>query len=511
MTDSQQLLDQFVRSGSDLAFRELVARYVDLVYSTAFRLVDGNAHQAQDVAQEVFVDLARQAPSLPNDVQLGGWLHRHTCFVASHFLRRERRRQFRERQAVEMNALNDTSGLDFRHIAAVLDEAVNELEEADRTAVVLRFYEQRDFRAVGQALGSNEDAARMRVNRALEKLEGLLKRRGVTTTGAALAAVLAAHVVQAAPAGLATALSTGALAGTAAATSTALAATKVIAMTTLQKTLLAATLLAVAGAGIYEANRSSKWHQPVQQLEQQPTRSPANETTVAALQEKVEQLTSQKGELTAALAKANAEKVQLALEREQAKRSAALYKQLVEQADATATNPTNLYPSTRHVWAALGRFARLTTLWKEDQSKLSAEEKEALETEKLKALAELPRLVKAWRELEATHPTGANMPLDEQMDMMTCMFYGALNLDEPQFGQVYGLMQGLQDEMQQKGLSWTNAAPENVQAFNQLVEHFKGEMPRLLTPEQAKIFTSLMPLMHFQPGATNGFNFNFNY
>src|SRR5215469_670396 len=243
MTDSQQLLDQFVRSRSDMAFRELVSRYVDLVYSTAFRLVDGNAHQAQDVAQEVFVDLARKAPSLPNDVQLGGWLHRHTCFVASHSMRSERRRQFRERQAVEMNALNDNSGRDFRQIAAVLDDAVNELEEGDRTAVVLRFYEQRDFRSVGQAIGSNEDAARMRVNRALEKLEGSLKRRGITTTGAALSVVLAANTVQSAPAGLAAAISAVALGGAAASASTALAATKVIAMTTLQKVLIAATII----------------------------------------------------------------------------------------------------------------------------------------------------------------------------------------------------------------------------------------------------------------------------
>ena len=80
-------------------------------------------------------------------------------------------------------------------------------EEADRTAVVLRFYEQQDFRSVGQAIGSNEDAARMLVNRALEKLESLLKRRGVTTTGAVVGAMLTANAVQSAPVGLAVAIS----------------------------------------------------------------------------------------------------------------------------------------------------------------------------------------------------------------------------------------------------------------------------------------------------------------
>src|SRR5438034_9833531 len=113
MTDSQNLLAEFVQTGSDAAFRELVTRYVDLVYSTALRLVEGDTHRAQDVAQTVFVDLARQARTFANDVQLGGWLHRDTCFVAAKTMRGERRRQSRERQAMEMNTLQNDSAADF--------------------------------------------------------------------------------------------------------------------------------------------------------------------------------------------------------------------------------------------------------------------------------------------------------------------------------------------------------------------------------------------------------------
>src|SRR5262245_2056693 len=106
MTDSQRLLTEYA-NGSESAFRELVLRYVNLVYSAAIRLVDGDAHLAEDVAQTVFVDLAGAADSLSRDVMLGGWLHRHTCFVAAKAMRAERRRQFRESQAAQMNALND--------------------------------------------------------------------------------------------------------------------------------------------------------------------------------------------------------------------------------------------------------------------------------------------------------------------------------------------------------------------------------------------------------------------
>src|SRR6266487_2543068 len=214
MSDSQRLLAEYAQTGADAAFRELVTRYVGLVYSTARRLVDGDTHRAEDVAQIVFVDLARTARTLPADVQLGGWLHRHTCFVAAETMRGERRRQSREGQAVDMNVLQNDSGPDYSLVAPVLDEAIDELGEEDRTAILLRFFEQHDFRSVGQALGGNEDAARMRVNRALDKLQGLIKRRGVTTSAAALSLVLSANAVQAAPVGLAVTISTAVTAAT---------------------------------------------------------------------------------------------------------------------------------------------------------------------------------------------------------------------------------------------------------------------------------------------------------
>ncbi len=169
-----------------------------------------------------------------------------------------------------MNALQNHPEADFSQVAPLLDEAINELGEADRTAILLRFFEQQDFRAVGQALGSNEDAARMRVTRALEKLEEFLKRRGVTTSAASLGVVLTANAVQAAPVGLAATISTAAaLAGTTFATTATATAVKTIAMTTLQKTLVTATVAVLAGAGIYEAHQTSQLREQIQTLQQQ--------------------------------------------------------------------------------------------------------------------------------------------------------------------------------------------------------------------------------------------------
>src|SRR5215813_15528471 len=155
MTDTRKLLDEYAQNGSEAAFRELVGRYINFVYSTALRLVDGDTQLAEDVTQTVFINLARKGSSLSSEVQLGGWLHQHTFHVATKAVRGERRRQSREREAVAMNSLHDDSEAHWQQAAPVLDEAITQLGTADRKAILLRFFEQRDFRAIGQALGSN--------------------------------------------------------------------------------------------------------------------------------------------------------------------------------------------------------------------------------------------------------------------------------------------------------------------------------------------------------------------
>ncbi|MGH7967626.1 MAG: RNA polymerase sigma factor, partial [Limisphaerales bacterium] len=191
MTDSHALLLEYAENGTESAFRDLVGRYISLVYSTALRQLGGDAHLAEDVAQTVFLHLARKARQIPSSVMMGGWLHQATLNVAATVRRGERRRIVRERQAVQMNVFQNDSPNTLEHVTPILDEAISKLPGEDRTAVLLRFFEKCDFRSVGEALGSSEDAARMRVNRALERLHSLLKQRGVTISAAALATGLA--------------------------------------------------------------------------------------------------------------------------------------------------------------------------------------------------------------------------------------------------------------------------------------------------------------------------------
>ena len=245
MTDSRSLLIDYAENASEPAFRELVSRYIGLIYSAAVRLVDGDTHLAEDVAQTVFTDLSRQARTLSKSVMLGGWLHRHTCFVAAKTMRSNRRRQFRERQAVEMNAQQDHSAANFAQLAPILDEAINQLGAQDRAAILLRFFEQRDLRSVGEALGTSENAAQKRLTRALERLRTSLMRRGVTLSAAGLATALAGEAVTAAPIGVAISISSAALAGAAASGGTSLTLVKLMTMTKLKAGIV--STLVVAG------------------------------------------------------------------------------------------------------------------------------------------------------------------------------------------------------------------------------------------------------------------------
>ena len=167
-TDDSALLRQYSENHSDEAFAALVTRHINLVYSVALRSV-GDPHQAEEITQGVFILLAKKAAQLRHDRALSSWLFQATRLTASNFVRSESRRHHREQEAHMQSLLDETGSDVWRQIAPLLDDAVAGLSETDRHAIVLRFYEGRNLREVGAALGASEDAAEKRVNRAVEK------------------------------------------------------------------------------------------------------------------------------------------------------------------------------------------------------------------------------------------------------------------------------------------------------------------------------------------------------
>jgi RNA polymerase sigma factor (sigma-70 family) len=196
------------------------------------------------VAQIVFANLARKAGGISARTILAGWLHRDTRYTVLEILRKERRRQARELESIAMETPHNDP--DWQNIRPLLDQALSKLSPSDRDALLLRFFEERSFKEVGDAIGAAEDSARKRVSRALEKLRTLLADSGVTTTGAALGLALSAGCIQAAPSALfATVLSSSASAAASAAGGLSLFKLIQIIIMNKTKTTLAGVLLAL--------------------------------------------------------------------------------------------------------------------------------------------------------------------------------------------------------------------------------------------------------------------------
>lgn len=212
MQPDNQLLQQYIKTGSEEAFAELVTRHVNLVYSAALRQVGGDAHLARDVAQNVFTDLARKADSLSHRESLTGWLYTSAHFAAGKIIRTETRRREREEKFMREPSHNTAPDPEWEKLRPTLDTVMHELGDTDREAVLLRYFENRAYAEVGSKLGMSENTARMRVERALEKLRALLAKRGITT-GATLASVISANAVQTAPSALVQTLASTSIAG----------------------------------------------------------------------------------------------------------------------------------------------------------------------------------------------------------------------------------------------------------------------------------------------------------
>jgi RNA polymerase sigma factor (sigma-70 family) len=228
MNDDHALLQRYVREGEQEAFRTLVSRYAGLVYSTALRHVREPA-LAEEAAQNVFTLLAMKGRSVPREASLAGWLHKSACHLARHLGRSEARRRVRESAAVDLHPPEDAEQPEWDDLQKVLDESLSSLKSDDREAVLLRFIRGLSLREVGGVLQTSEDGARMKINRALEKLRGLLARRGITSTAAALSGTLAAHAVASVPLDLTRRLTSFALSSasqTATVTNLALMSTK---------------------------------------------------------------------------------------------------------------------------------------------------------------------------------------------------------------------------------------------------------------------------------------------
>jgi RNA polymerase sigma factor (sigma-70 family) len=266
LNDDLTLLREYAKRNAEEAFAALVARHVNLVYSVALRSVR-DPHLAGEITQAVFIILARKAESLGPQTILPGWLCRTARYAGANALTIQRRRQHREQEAHMQSILNEAANEPaetWNQIAPLLDGAMEQLGQKDHDALVLRFFENKNFAEVGAALGASEDAAKMRVNRALEKLRKFFTKRGVSSTTAIIAGTISANSVQAAPVTLAKSVTAVAIAKGAAASGSTLTlikgALKIMAWTKAKTAIVAGVVVLLAAGTTTFTVREMKEH-----------------------------------------------------------------------------------------------------------------------------------------------------------------------------------------------------------------------------------------------------------
>ena len=181
MNDDMTLVREFATNHSEPAFTALVDRHLGLVHAAALRQAN-DPHLARDITPAVFIILARKARSLGPRTILSAWLYRTTRYAAADALKARRRHQVREQKAYMQSTLNQPDADTWAQLAPQLDAAMAELGEADRAALVLRFFENKSAGEIAAALRLTDVAAQKRVSRALDKLRTIFAQRGLTLT-----------------------------------------------------------------------------------------------------------------------------------------------------------------------------------------------------------------------------------------------------------------------------------------------------------------------------------------
>jgi RNA polymerase sigma factor (sigma-70 family) len=488
------LVREYAQSNSEQAFSTLVSRHVNLVYSVALRQVR-DPHLAEEITQSVFIILARKAKSLSPKTILSGWLCRTAVYISADALKIQRRRQFREQESQMQSILADSDSAAWNQIAPLLHEALTCLGEKEHDAVVLRFFDGKELRQVGAAMGIGEDAARMRVNRGIEKLREFFAKRGVPLSAAAIAGAVSANSVLAAPAELATAVTAAVLSGSPIITTAAaaLAATKTTAMTTLQKSIIAAVFVAIAGGGIYEARQAVRLRGQVRTLQEQQ----GHLEQIQELQAERDSATNRLSSMVADIAKSNTNNSELLRLRGELgplkQRLTELSNQVARTPNAWGILPEEMPPVISSTVVETARsYARLT---------------KKLATGELSA-AEQFNLLKAWPYL------GRRFSEPDAFGFFQAEYLASiLDLkDEDVKWQLRRILEQARNEEHAHGLRVVRSydekienpsVPQNIQRirdqWNELNQATAQQIAQILPDEQRLKFSVTWPVLDFDP------------
>jgi RNA polymerase sigma factor (sigma-70 family) len=337
----REFLRAYAQGGSESAFQALVERHLDLVFATVLRGVS-DPGAAEEITQNVFVALGRKAAWLSGETSLAGWLHRTALLEVKRWWRGELRRRRREQTAVELGTVMKEEDSLLKALAGELDEGLLELREPDRQALLLRYFEGRSHREIGALLGAREDAVRMRIDKALDRLTQFFRRRGYSVPAVTTMATVLGAAAKAAPAGLAIAATRSALSagGGGALTGLKPLLAKFMGLTKTQTAVLCVAVAAMPLAWEWNVSRMTQ-------------------NRAAATRSRLEVIRSQKERFSAEIAGLRAESVRLDAALAEADKDRARYEAAALKLDDLKTRVRGLLMHTNYHWPSDAPYVRV--------------------------------------------------------------------------------------------------------------------------------------------------------
>ena len=247
-----ETLAQFASTGEEPAFAAVVEEFGGLVFNGALRRT-GDRQMAEEVSQNVFAIAARKARKLSRHPLLKAWFHTTTRLEASKAMQSRRRYRRRietlaEEMKLDAQSLTVEERENWREALPLLDESLDRLPPVDREILLGRFFEERSFREIAASSGASEAACKMRLKRALSKLNGWLTRRGVTLSATALATCLTAELSKAAPVAVSASLPANAITASSGVTVTTILTNTLNTMSTAKSAGVAAAIVIALGS-----------------------------------------------------------------------------------------------------------------------------------------------------------------------------------------------------------------------------------------------------------------------
>ena len=181
MIPEKELIEK-LKSGDEATFKDIVIHNQSRVLNTCFRFVN-NKEDAEDIAQEVFVEVYNSIVSFRGDSKLATWIYRIAVTKSLDFVRKKKRKKrfgqikqiFGAKDEAENLVVNGNSDpqqkMESEERANVLKKTIDTLAENQQVAITLSKYEGLSYKEISEVMGTTVSAVESLIHRGMKNLK----------------------------------------------------------------------------------------------------------------------------------------------------------------------------------------------------------------------------------------------------------------------------------------------------------------------------------------------------